>query len=315
MLEVTPGHGPGQPLIAFNLAGGGTACPEPGTGLVALGGDYSRECWNVPSVIDGGEYSDGWWRAGRQLMAVTMARSDAIDDDPEALVFEMYRELIARVRSAGFPELLRIWNYIPGINHGRGDAERYRRFCLGRGRALSEAGLDDAEMCAATAIGSNDDRFRVFALAGRYPGYSFENPRQVSAWRYPSVYGPRSPAFARATAVTLEGGQAGLLISGTASVVGHATAHAGDVRAQTAEAAANIEALLEEAAAQLNRAELARFGSASLARVYIRHAGDWPVVAQYLRRRWPVVKLAGLRGDICRRDLLVEIEAWHCTEP
>src|SRR6056297_2733755 len=206
---------------------------------------------------------------------------------------------------------LRLWNYFPGINHGEDDRERYRRFCVGRGRALEAAGLNDASMCAATAIGSEQPVMQLVALAGVSPGISIENPRQVSAWNYPRRYGPRQPAFARATGIDLESGRVGLLISGTASVIGHATAHPGDALAQTDEAASNLDALLGHAAGVMNRPALGRFNGNSLARVYVRNAQDWPAVEQRLRRRWPSLRLCGLRGDICRDNLAVEIEAWH----
>ena len=313
-LQVSAGACPGQPLLNFSLGAKALTRTAAGTGLVWLGGDFNREYWQVPAVLERGDTVGGWWACGRDLMAVAIARPDGALTDPEALTCEVYRDLIEAVRTQGFPEILRIWNFLPGINRGAGDLERYRRFCIGRGRALTEAGLDDATMCAATAIGSNDQSFRLFALAGRNPGLSIENPRQVPAWEYPRSYGPRSPAFARATAIYTERGGVGLMISGTASVVGHATVHPGDVLAQVDEAATNIEALLEVAARQLEEPTLHRFGSTSLVRVYVRQAADWPVIATRLRQRWPDVSLAGLRGDICRRDLLVEIEAWHRSE-
>jgi chorismate lyase/3-hydroxybenzoate synthase len=38
---------------------------------------------------------------------------------------------------------------------------------------------------------------QVYGLAARHPGTPVENPRQVSAWRYPRQYGPTAPTFAR----------------------------------------------------------------------------------------------------------------------
>ncbi|QKK01238.1 MAG: hypothetical protein HND55_00415 [Pseudomonadota bacterium] len=310
-LTVTAAAAAGQPLFAFCFTGRSTDPLRMAPGVNWLGGDFDAEYWHVPSVI--GHHSDaaGWSRCSRDLMAVGMTRSDPPESDPAVLIESVYTELIERLRQAGYPELLRIWNYLPAINAGQGHSERYRRFCLGRGRALSAAGLDDSRMCAATAIGTADDRFRLVALAARSAGRSFENPRQVSAWRYPDEYGPRSPAFARATALNLEDGRPALLISGTASVVGHATAHRGNVLAQTDEAARNVDILLEEAAQRTGQPHLSKLDAASLVRVYVRHAADWPMVEARLRQRWPGVALAGLRGDICRRDLLVEVEAWH----
>ncbi len=310
-LEVSAGNVGGQPLLGFDLGVRGVQRAAAGTGLVWLGGDFERECWSLPSVTGYTMTDDGWWAHGVGLMSIAMVRADQREEDPEPLAHALYRDLIERVRSAGFPELLRIWNFMPGINYGDGDRERYRRFCIGRGRALAEAGLDDSAMCAATAIGSDEDRFRLFALAGHRRGLAIENPRQVPAWAYPRRYGPRSPAFARATALPLAGGRFGLLISGTASVIGHATAHPGDVLAQADEAATNVEALIAVASDRLDHPGPRRPGLTSLVRVYVRQPADWQPIEARLRARWPGVRLAGLRGDICRRDLLVEIEAWH----
>jgi len=269
-----------------------------GPGLEFLGGDFDRE----------------WWcAAGDELTAIVLREPDDADRDAAPTAERIYSELIEKLHGSDFGYPLRLWNYFPAINVGDGDQERYRRFCIGRGRALSAARLDDAQMCAATAIGGDQPWMQVVALCGNSPGLSIENPRQVSAWNYPRQYGPRQPAFARATAVRLADGGTGLLISGTASVVGHATAHPDDAMAQTEEAASNLDALLSHAAGATGDPGLASFGSRSLARVYVRHAEDWPAIRERLHKRWPSLKLCGLRGDICRSDLMVEIEAWHGT--
>lgn len=283
----------GEPMLDIALDGRGHPA---GPGLEFLGGDYDHEYWSAPED---------------QLCAIVMSEPDDTQADAARAAEVLYCKLIRTLGESRFGYPLRLWNYLPAINHGADDRERYRRFCVGRGRALEAAGLNDARMCAATAIGSDQPVMQLVALVGVSPGISIENPRQVSAWNYPRRYGPRQPAFARATGIDLADGRAGLLVSGTASVIGHATAHPGDVLAQTDEAASNLDALLSHAAGVMNRTKLARFNGDSLARVYVRHAGDWPAIEQRLRRRWPSLRLCGLRGDVCRSDLLVEIEAWH----
>jgi chorismate lyase / 3-hydroxybenzoate synthase len=150
---------------------------------------------------------------------------------------------------------------------------------------------------------------RIMLLCGATPGINIENPRQVSAYHYPRIYGPRSPSFARATALVPDDGPALLMISGTASVVGHESVHGGDLDGQIEEIRLNLDALLETSAARLGRPALAHFGPDSLMRVYVRAAGDWPRIAQRFAEIWPGVPLVGLRGDICRADLLLEVEA------
>jgi len=292
-LEVVPGSGAHGALLEVALDGRGF--PH-GPGLDFLGGDFDHENWSGDP---------------EQIGVFSLSEPDRADTDAAPAARRLYSRLIDRLARSpyGFP--LRLWNYFPAINAGEGDRERYRRFCVGRGEALREAGLSDARMCAATAIGGDQQHMQVVALVGARAGMSIENPRQVSAWNYPRQYGPRQPAFARATAVDLDGGHTGLLVSGTASVIGHVTAHPHDVEAQTEEAASNLEALLAHAAGALNRPGLARFNAHSLARVYVRDARDWPKVQRRLRRRWPGLRMCGLRGDICRDDLMMEIEAWH----
>jgi hypothetical protein len=125
-----------------------------------------------------------------------------------------------------------------------------------------------------------------------------ENPRQVSAYEYPAQYGPK-PAFSRASIL----GDT-LFISGTASIVGHETVHVDDVTGQTRETLANIEALVGEA----NRISGAgRFDMSTLAyKVYVRHATDLPLIQSQLHT---LTQVLYLQADICRQDLLVEIEA------
>jgi enamine deaminase RidA (YjgF/YER057c/UK114 family) len=99
-----------------------------------------------------------------------------------------------------------------------------------------------------------------------------------------------------------------LFISGTASIVGHATRHPGDVLAQTRECLHNIAAVVAEA---MRAMPDAGFRLDQLAyKVYVRHADDLAAVrttiADFIGA--PVAALF-VQADICRTDLLVEIEA------
>jgi len=99
-----------------------------------------------------------------------------------------------------------------------------------------------------------------------------------------------------------------LFISGTASVVGHATLHPADVAAQTRETMTNIEAVLAEASRLANQPG---FDLASLHyKVYVRHPADLAQIRDELERIVGIAPNAVyLQADVCRRDLLLEIEA------
>jgi chorismate lyase/3-hydroxybenzoate synthase len=113
--------------------------------------------------------------------------------------------------------------------------------------------------------------------------------------------------FSRAT-VLHERDSMALFISGTASIVGHRTVHAGDAAAQTRETITNIEALLTEANRVTGSEE---FTLETLAcKVYVRDPSDLPVIQAEVRAALgPSARPVYLQADICRRDLAVEIEA------
>jgi enamine deaminase RidA (YjgF/YER057c/UK114 family) len=147
----------------------------------------------------------------------------------------------------------------------------------------------------------------IYFLAARRAPIAIENPRQTSAYHYPLQYGLHQPIFSRAC--VLPGGSGtDLFVSGTASIVGHETLHPGDVVAQTRESLANIVAVVAEA----NR--VYGDGRYSLDRltfkVYVRRPGDLEAIAAEIARTVKAdTPIVYLRADICRSDLLVEIEA------
>ncbi|MGH8266074.1 MAG: hypothetical protein ACRETS_02010 [Steroidobacteraceae bacterium] len=222
---------------------------------------------------------------------------------------QAYGEICATLDTLGYPHLLRVWNYLPDINRDSHGSERYRQFNSARQRALRASGRAlTGNVSAASALGAQSGSpLVVYFLAGRSAPTFIENPRQVSAYRYPRQYGTHSPVFSRATLLH-QRDRLTLFISGTASIVGHRSIHVGDTAAQTRETLANIEALLEEA----NRVERgACFELSSLAcKVYVRRPADLPIIrAQLAPALDAAARVIYLQADICRQDLLVEIEA------
>lgn len=208
---------------------------------------------------------------------------------------EVYARLINETRAAGHPFFLRIWNYLGGINAHDEDRERYQLFCAGRHDAFVDAGYHhDVDLPAASAVGTPGRGLVVCYLAAREPGVQVENPRQVAAYDYPPRYGPKSPSFSRATVWN-----GTVFVSGTSSVVGHATKHAGDVDAQLEETLRNIEIVLAQTGRSL--------ANVITAKTYVRHAADYERIARRLEGVF--AKNLYLEADICRADLLLEIEA------
>ena len=238
-----------------------------------------------------------------------------IDDQAvglQAAAHRVYADLFAVLAGSRSPNLLRLWNYLADINREADGSERYRQFNAGRQQAFIEARRSAFEGSpAACALGTHGGPLRVYFLAGRRPPLAIENPRQVSAYRYPDTYGPRSPTFSRAALVDVGGGRDALFISGTASIVGHATVHLGDVRRQTEESLLNIDTVRQVAA---QRAGVPFPADALTYTVYVRRAADLAVVREVFERAVGAGTVAArdavyLQADICRSELLVEIEA------
>ena len=276
------------------------------------------DIWHAEGAVRSGMTGVVRWRTDGHWVLGAIDLDESAEHHGLAHLSEMaYHDLFRTLEETGCPHLQRIWNYLPQINGDGGGLERYRQFNMGRQQAFIDAGqaaFDGAP--AACALGIRQGSLCIRFLAGQIAPLPIENPRQVSAYRYPETYGPRSPTFSRAALAEIGGGDVALFISGTASIIGHETVHLGDVRAQTAETLRNLTAVIDAANARTS----ARFALPALeAVVYVRHVADAPVVRQVLvdalGEDAPTVRQAVyLEADICRQDLLVEIEA-HAVAP
>ena len=278
-------------------------------------GEAPFEVWRAAHPVRHGRTGDIRWSSDGRLAFGVIEIEEAPGEHPDhsdinAASEAAYEQLVDFLAGSDTPHLLRVWNYLDAITQGDGDAERYRQFCIGRARGLGK--FDALALPAATAIGRCDGTrtLQVYWLSADRCGTPVENPRQVSAYRYPRQYGPQPPSFARAM-LPPPGSTMPLLLSGTASVVGHASQHIGELLAQVRETFLNFDALLAEA--RRKQPDLpAEFGAATRLKVYVRDADDLALVAQALDERFgDAVPRLVLHAAICRRELAVEIDGVH----
>lgn len=225
-----------------------------------------------------------------------------------ALVENVYGMIFERLEALGYRHLLRVWNYIPLINDPGVVEERYREFNEGRYHAFERAGRSPGGkgVPSACALGTHGGGMGVAFLAGRSAGIPLENPRQIPVSQYPLRYGRHAPTFARAL---LDRG--GLLVSGTASIVGSESRHEGDIRRQLEETLVNLRQVHEQA----QRHGFDRHG-VPLMVVYLRHLTDWPGIRERLQREFPDIEdWHVVEADICRAELLIEIEMFWVVRP
>ncbi len=262
----------------------------------------------------------GAWSARRGLVSVRVP--DALSLDPGGFhdaVRTAYGTLRDALRDTGTPHLIRVWNFIPGILEPLGDLDhRYMVFNAARHEAYASwyGGSRELEARVATAsgVGHGGRDLLIHGLAAAEPGRPVENPRQVPSFRYSRRWGPLPPSFARATLAALEGGELpSLLVGGTASVRGEETVHVGDLDRQLEETFRNLATLVQVGRQRCgldgDEAPEARLARYRHLRVYFRREEHRRQVSDAVRlafRRADTVELA--RADLCRDELLVEIE-------
>jgi enamine deaminase RidA (YjgF/YER057c/UK114 family) len=284
---------------------------------VLAGADGAAEIWRLRGPLHSGQRGRLRYRHNGELLFALLSvdEADFIDtpgsDASQALrraTESGYGEIFRALESLGFSHPLRIWNFVPAIHGSCAQGERYWHFNGARQDAFLDFNRSIAgNVPAASALGSPPSSpLTVYCIASARAPIALENPRQHAAWAYPRQYGPRSPTFARAC---IEDGGAGtLFISGTASIIGHESAHPDDEREQTRETLRNIRALVGAANSRVgaNRYSLERLRY----KVYVRRPEHQPSIARELRAELgAAASVLYVHADICRRELLVEIEA------
>lgn len=267
------------------------------------------ERWLSPASVSRHQHGCVSYATDGRFMHGTACLDETAAGGLEAAAERAYAAIFEVLAASDCTHLARLWNYIADINEAGSGLERYRQFNVGRQRAFLAAQRSAfAGAPAACAMGTRQGPLTVHFLAGRTALRMVENPRQLSAYHYPERYGPRSPTFSRAAVLDLDDAWEALFISGTASIVGHESLHMADVRRQAEETLDNIDAVLRSTPGQAHRAEDLWLT------IYLRHAGDLEAVREVIARRLgggsrAELEAVYLRADICRAELLVEIEA------
>ncbi len=275
-----------------------------GCELTALTECSQLESWQIDgATVERGYIGQVYWAAVGPLLWLGLTLACDEQADITRVTESVYRQLLAVVAESDARHLLRCWNYVPRINSGMeqgdGDNEIYKRFCTGRLQAFEQAGLKGADFPAASAVGHNRPSLTVHILASSAPGQHLGNAKQVDAFAYPRQYGISSPSFARATLWAWEQ-QSLLFVSGTASIIGHKSYHQGDLDRQLATTVDNIQTLLSQSDKTA--------AGVQFVRVYLRFAEDREAAAKAVTSAYPNAEVVYLLADICRAELLVEIE-------
>jgi chorismate lyase/3-hydroxybenzoate synthase len=275
--------------------------------------------------IDGKEHYESWWYHGEvryreygdiriaecaDYACIVVQREDVGRGQIRNHARRAYRNLLEAAATTGHRHLLKIWNYFSQINDGDGDSEKYRQFSVGRAEAFAAAGILDECVPTGTAVGCSDGaKFSTIALLSKHALRPAENPRQISAYRYPKQYGPRSPKFSRGGHVAADDHEL-FLISGTASIVGHESRHPYDTCRQIDETLENLVRLADAMPRSSATGPSLTIDSGCILHVHLRDPADFPKALSRLQGKLKNVSeyAVFLQSDICRRELMIEID-------
>ena len=282
------------------------------TGLEMLpGSNPFMQYWYTDLEIVQGQYEHVRYSCSPHLLFGHVQLPCTSSVDFGRIARQVYLEIYGCLKDTASTHLLRTWNYFPGITIPCTDrTSRYDAFCSARKQAMQASGIASSVYPAATVIGSRHDSLQVYFLASDTAGTAVENPRQTSAYDYPVAGQHAPPLFSRGVLKTWSR-HTHFYVSGTASIVGHETQHVDDVGAQLNESLNNVETLIVHAndryGSQLNAQDDLLY-----MKVYVRHLQDVPQINHILAARLPgSTPRILLHGDMCRDDLLVEIEALY----
>jgi chorismate lyase/3-hydroxybenzoate synthase len=279
-------------------------------GLNQLGPSKQLEVWRSEAPVESGVRGQVAYSRNDQVLIGHIAIDEREFSDLEAASRHAYETILPLGAEMGFPHYLRIWNYIPNINGEEHGTERYKSFCIGRHIAFEKFALQEHRLPAASGVGTPSGNVLIYFLATRHPGTQVENPRQVSAFRYPSQYGPKSPSFSRAMVKDWNGGKH-LYISGTASILGHESHHRDHVTSQLEESLRNMSTLIQ-GAETMHGVPIHTISELTQIKIYLRDPQYEGIIREHVRAQLgeaaPVIYLC---GDLCRTDLLVEVEGLY----
>ncbi len=262
---------------------------------------------------------------------------DIIPDDPTQTLsyprsyrgFEMMREQLEQ-QGFSMADILRTWLYQGHIVLAEGSSQRYKELNHARsdffeGTEFLQSLLPDIPhgtiYPASTGIGADDMDVTMACIAiktnrNEVIAVPLENPVQTPAFDYGTVYSPKSPKFSRAMALSYDD-TCTVFISGTASITESETVFIGDPEGQTNQTLDNIAELFTTS--NLSRHGIEGFGGELSdmisARVYVKRPEYYEKIRMICEQRLGGTPMVFTYADVCRDDLLVEIEGIASCRP
>ena len=241
------------------------------------------------------------------------------------LAFESL-ESVLKAEDFAFCNIIRQWNYIEeiikNVNHNNAISQHYQIFNDVRSKYYQKSNFTHGYP-AATGIGQAFGGIVIDAIAVKTTDENsiipIKSPLQLDAYSYSkevladnnkmSDFCRTSPKFERAKLISTSECKC-IFVSGTAAIKGQTSIPEVSVRKQTEMTIQNILNLISNE--NISKYGLCPTEKASLVsiRVYIKLPEDIAVVREICEQNFPQLPAIYLVADICRPELLVEIEGF-----
>lgn len=239
-----------------------------------------------------------------------------IPDDTSKSTYEqscnIFNGINKLLQSHGFKpnDIYRQWNYIQGITTMHDGSQNYQEFNDARSIFYNTCSWENGYP-AATGIGTGAGgvMVEINAIRGCAVNKPIDNPLQVAAHSYSQevldgktiadLDKRTTPKFERAR---LLGNT--IYISGTAAIKGETSLNSNNILEQTAETMLIMDRLVSKE----NIPTTNNGSHYLLLRVYIKNNEDIEVVKEFMESHYPAAAKHYLIADVCRPELLVEIE-------
>lgn len=219
-----------------------------------------------------------------------------------------------------FSNIVRQWNYIENLlgyeKQASQQLQRYQIFNEVRSFYYDPA-IFKHGFPAATGIGCDTAGITIDYIAGTNLMVSpIKSPIQQDAYKYTEKVlegdplnstNKRPPFFERAIFSTILD-QDTIFISGTAAIAGEETLESADISDQTKHTIDNIKALITQTNLQANGIDGEAHSIFDTVRVYVKNEMDANHVEQLVKELLPAENYTFVLSDVCRDNLLVEIE-------
>lgn len=224
-------------------------------------------------------------------------------------------------------DIFRQWNYIPKITAvDSAEYQHYQAFNDSRSEFYRAADWSKTGYPAATGIGMDCGVVTVDIIAAKPLNdkikiVPIDNDLQLAAHVYSQevligaqgdvVEGRSTPKFERAKALgSVDESGYICFISGTAAIRGEDSMDSDDAATQTIQTMENVEHLISDHTCKKYGIELlSKSKEITTARAYVKYSKDAEAIKEVVDERWPDTSVVYLLADVCREELLVEIEA------